>query len=104
MFINKKLSTEKGKLLVYRSFDFKFSPVDFKSNVNLNVYYRKRIRKSIISGLKVDSGFRDNLRRMLATVKFFDSSQTLDAFSKYFLPETKKLLNYFLSKAFRRTF
>lgn len=102
--ISKLTSDYKAKLLLYRSFDFKFSPVEFKSNVDLNVYYRKRIRKSFISGHKVDSGLRDKLRRKFATIKFFDSSQTLDAFSKYFLPETKKLLNYFLSKAFRRTF
>jgi hypothetical protein len=94
----------KAKLLDYRSFDFKFSPVAFKSNANLNVYYRKRIRKSLISGQELDSGLSDKLRRRLATIKFFDTSQTLSAFSKYFLPETKKLLNYFLSKAFRRPF
>ena len=94
----------KALLLNYRSFNFTFAPLEYKSNANLNVYYRKRVRKSFISGQKTDSGLRDKLRRKLATIKFFDSSQTLDAFSKYFLPETKKLLNYFSSKALRRTF
>jgi hypothetical protein len=102
--ISKLTSDYKAKLLGYRSFDFTFTPVEFKSNSNLNVYYRRRIRKRLISGHKLDSGLSDRLRRMLARVKFFDTSHTLDAFSKYFLPETKKLLYYFLSKAFRRTF
>lgn len=102
--ISKLTGDYKAKLLVYRSFDFKFSPLEFKSNANLSVYYRKHIRKNFASGHEVDSGIRNKLYRNLAAIKFFDSSQTLDAFIKYFLPETKKLLNYFLSKALRRTF
>lgn len=94
----------KMKLMAYRSFDFTFSPIDFKSNASLNVYYRRHIRKNIILGKKLDSRVIDELRRRLARIKFFDNSQTFDAFNRYFLPETRKLINYFLFKILRRTF
>lgn len=94
----------KAKLLDYSSFGFTFSPIEFISNADLNVYYRKRIRKNFISGHKLDTGLREKMRRKIATIKFFDTSQTLDAISEYFLPEMKKLLSYLLSKALRRTF
>jgi hypothetical protein len=97
-------SEYKDKLMAYRSFHFTFSPIKFKSNASLNVYYRMHIRKSILLGKKLDSGALDKLRRRLARIKFFDNSQTFDAINRYFLPETKKLLNYLLFKTLRRTF
>ena len=90
------------KLTSCASINYKFAPINFESNANLSVYYRKRIREKSMLGQEMNSAPFMALQKRIAKVRFFDQSQIFNAITIYLIPESKKFLSYLASRIFRR--